>query len=90
MSQVHIVASQGSLLYASAEMTPYDLENLRSHVRDLRGSTSARVEFAVDGAHARRSEVGVSALVTRLTADGVQVVQRRPRPAPSRHTERGH
>jgi hypothetical protein len=90
MIQVHIVASQGSLLYASAEMTPYDLENLRSHVRDLRGSTPARVELDVDGTIDRRSQVEVSALVTRLTADGVQVVERRTRPTPSRHAERGH
>jgi hypothetical protein len=77
MIQVRIVSPQGSLLYAAAELTRYDLQNLQSHVRELRGKGSAapstRVELDIDHMLDASSDEGVSAFVSRLVAGGVRV-----------------
>jgi uncharacterized membrane protein len=75
MLQARIVSNQGSLYFA-AEATPYDLENLRTHIRDfqtMRGS-NVRLELSLDRAGPNDTmSMQVSAWLRRLAADGVQV-----------------
>src|SRR6185369_7454588 len=49
MFHARIVSPRGSL-YLAAEATPYDLENLRTHVHDLRMTENAntRLELRID------------------------------------------
>lgn len=75
MLQARIVSTRGSLYFAS-EVTPYDLENLRTHVRDFQTtmSTDVRLEVSLDrGGTNRATEMQVSAWLRRLAADGVHV-----------------
>jgi len=75
MLQARIVSPQGSLYFA-AEATPYDLENLRTHIRDFQTSKSnaVRLELSLDRAGADDvMQLQVSAWLRRLAADGVQV-----------------
>jgi hypothetical protein len=73
MLQARIVSKRGSLYFA-AEATPYDLENLRTHIRDLQTSKAkdVRLELTLDQAD---DPLGghMSAWLRRLAADGVQV-----------------
>src|SRR5262245_31555820 len=72
MFHARIVSPRGSL-YLAAEATPYDLENLRTHVHDFCASTrdGTRLELKIDrpsnGAAYRR----VSELLRQLEAEGV-------------------
>ena len=75
MLQARIVSSRGSLYFA-AEATPYDLENLRTHIRDLQKTTRAkdvRLEISLDRTDGGVADVHVSAWLRRLEAEGVQV-----------------
>ena len=76
MLQARIVSTRGSLYFAS-EVTPYDLENLRTHVRDFQATMSSRevrVEVSLDGCEAgRAAELQVNAWLRKLVADGVHV-----------------
>jgi hypothetical protein len=75
MLQARIVSTRGSLYFA-AEATPYDLENLRTHIRDLRRSKASDVRLELSLDRSRGDEVmalQVSAWLRRLAADGVQV-----------------
>lgn len=75
MLQARIVSSQGSLYFA-AEATPYDLENLRTHIRDFQTTkgNQVRLELSLDRAGADDvMGMQVSAWLRRLAADGVQV-----------------
>jgi hypothetical protein len=73
MFHARIVSPRGSL-YLAAEATPYDLENLRTHVHYLwvKEKADTRLELQIDrpsnGAAYRR----VSDLLRRLEAEGVQ------------------
>jgi hypothetical protein len=73
MLHARIVSTRGSLYFA-AEGTPYDLENLRTHIRDLQSSKArhVRLELSLDRADDPTSVV-MSAWLRRLAADGVQV-----------------
>jgi hypothetical protein len=74
MLQARIVSSRGSFYFA-AEVTPYDLENLRTHIRDLRGSRAkdVRLELSLDRADDATLDVQMSAWLRRLAAEGVEV-----------------
>jgi len=74
MLQARIVSSRGSLYFA-AEATPYDLENLRTHIRDLQTARAkdVRLEISLDRAADAVVDVQVSAWLRRLEAEGVQV-----------------
>lgn len=75
MLQARIVSTRGSLYFA-AEATPYDLENLRTHIRDLQTAKASdvRLELSLDRAAADDvMEMQVSAWLRRLAADGIQV-----------------
>ncbi len=75
MLQARIVSTRGSLYFA-AEATPYDLENLRTHIRDLQTTKASdvRLELSLDRAGADDvMAMQVSAWLRRLAADGVQV-----------------
>jgi hypothetical protein len=75
MLQARIVSTRGSLYFA-AEATPYDLENLRTHIRDFQATKSSdvRLELSLDRAAANDvMAMQVSAWLRRLAADGVQV-----------------
>jgi hypothetical protein len=75
MLQARIVSTRGSMYFAS-EVTPYDLENLRTHVRDFQTTmpTGVRLEVSLDrGRSSRVTEMQVSAWLRRLAADGVLV-----------------
>jgi hypothetical protein len=75
MLQARIVSSRGSLYFA-AEATPYDLENLRTHIRDFQTTkgSNVRLELSIDRVGADDvMEMQVSAWLRRLAADGVQV-----------------
>jgi hypothetical protein len=74
MLQARIVSSRGSLYFA-AEATPYDLENLRTHIRDLRTASAkdVRLEISLDRTDDAVANVQVSAWLRRLKAEGVQV-----------------
>ena len=74
MFQARIVSPRGSLYFA-AEATPYDLENLRSHVQDLQSprARDVRVELSLDGTHDPLMERRVASMIERLTAEGIQI-----------------
>ena len=75
MLQARIVSTRGSMYFAS-EVTPYDLENLRTHVRDFQTTmpTGVRLEVSLDRAGSSRvTEMQVSAWLRRLAAEGVHV-----------------
>jgi len=75
MLQARIVSARGSMYFAS-EVTPYDLENLRTHVRDFQSvmSNDVRLELSLDGrGSSPATHLQVSAWLRRLAADGVTV-----------------
>jgi hypothetical protein len=75
MLQARIVSNRGSLYFA-AEATPYDLENLRTHIREFQTAkaSNVRLELSLDrGGGDDVMEMQVSAWLRRLAADGVQV-----------------
>ena len=74
MFQARIVSPRGSLYFA-AEATPYDLENLRSHIQDLQTpkARDVRLELCMDGARDPLMERRVSTLLERLAAEGIQI-----------------
>jgi hypothetical protein len=75
MLQARIVSTRGSMYFAS-EVTPYDLENLRTHVRDFQTTmpTDVRLQVSLDRRGTSRvMEMQVSAWLRRLAADGVHV-----------------
>ena len=74
MLQARIVSNRGSLYFA-AEATPYDLENLRTHIRDSQSAKAkdVRLELSLDRGHGDATDVQVSAWVRRLASEGVQV-----------------
>lgn len=75
MFHARIVSPRGSLYFA-AELTPYDLENLWTHVQDFQSptrSTDVRLELTLDDAADATAERHVSALLRRLAADGIPV-----------------
>jgi len=75
MLQARIVSTRGSLYFA-ADATPYDLENLRTHIRDLQTTkpSDVRLELSLDRNTADDvKSMQVSAWLRRLAADGVQV-----------------
>ncbi len=73
MFHARIVSPRGSL-YLAAETTPYDLENLRTHVRDLRVATTTdtRVELRIDRPSSDAAYRRVSMFLQQLEAEGVQ------------------
>ena len=72
MIEAHITGPHGSLYY-SAPATPYDLENLRTHVRDAAASPhQVHVELTLDRSD-RALAPRVSNLVRELTSKGVDV-----------------
>lgn len=72
MIEAHIIGPNCSLYY-SAPTTAYDLENLRTHVRDLDATSphQVRVELTLDRDDAAEPEV--SSLIRELTAKGIAV-----------------
>lgn len=70
MFHARIVSPRGSL-YVAAEATPYDLENLRTHVHDLRtaASTDTRVELRIDRPSSTATYQRVSSFLQRLEAE---------------------
>ena len=72
MFHARIVSPRGSL-YLAAEATPYDLENLRTHVHDLRAAKSAdtRLELRIDRPSSNATYRRVSTLLQQLEAEGV-------------------
>jgi hypothetical protein len=74
MFQARIISPRGSLYFA-AEATPYDLENLRSHVHDLQSpkARDVRLELSVDSSRDPIMERRVSTLIERLAAEGIQI-----------------
>jgi hypothetical protein len=75
MLQARIISTRGSLYFA-AEATPYDLENLRTHIRDLQTTkpSDVRLELSLDRNTSNDvKSMQVSAWLRRLAADGVQV-----------------
>lgn len=70
MFHARIVSPRGSL-YLAAETTPYDLENLRTHVHDLRSSTNTRVELRIDRPSSVAAYRRVSTFLEQLEAEGV-------------------
>ena len=71
MFHARIVSPRGSLYFA-AEATPYDLENLRTHVHDLRAKAGTRLEFRIDRPSSQAAYRRVSAFLQELEAEGVQ------------------
>ena len=74
MLEAHIIGPRGSLYY-SAPATPYDLENLRTHVRDANSASpnhKVRVELTLDRDD-RGLEGQLSNLVRELTSKGIAV-----------------
>ena len=84
MLEARIVSPRGSLYFA-AEATPYDLENLRTHIRELQipSVKDVRLELSVDRVDQRPLDRHVSAWVSRLAAEGVQVRVSPPDAAPA-------
>jgi len=72
MFHARIVSPRGSL-YLAAEATPYDLENLRTHVHDLRvaKSTDTRLELRIDRPSTNAAYQRVSTFLQQLEAEGV-------------------
>lgn len=71
MFHARIVSPRGSL-YLAAETTPYDLENLRTHVHDLRAAAETRLELRIDRPSTNAAYRRVSTLLQQLEAEGVQ------------------
>lgn len=73
MFHARIVSPRGSL-YLAAEATPYDLENLRTHVHDLRAaaSTDTRVELRIDRPSSNAAYQRVSTFLQQLEAEGIK------------------
>ncbi len=73
MIEAHIIGPRGSLYY-SAPTTPYDLENLRTHVRDVdtASPSDVRVELTFHRS-GRRLAPAVSRLIRQLAAKGIAV-----------------
>jgi hypothetical protein len=59
-------------LYFAAEATPYDLENLRTHVHDLRATAGTRLELRIDRPSSDAAYRRVSTFLRELEAEGVQ------------------
>ncbi len=77
MLEARIESPRGSLYYA-AEATPYDLEMLQSHVRDLtprHARGSLRLEVKVDAADPAAAVI--ESWLGRLAASGITVAQSR-------------
>ena len=74
MFQARIVSPRGSLYFA-AEATPYDLENLRTHIRDLQTpkAKDVRLELSLDRSGGGAMSRQVSAWLRKLSDEGVQV-----------------
>jgi hypothetical protein len=74
MFQARIISPRGSL-YLAAEATPYDLENLRSHVHDLQSPKAhdVRLELSMDATRDPLMERRVSTLLEGLAAEGIQI-----------------
>ena len=72
MFHARIVSPRGSL-YLAAEATPYDLENLRTHVHDLCATTreDTRLELRIDRPSNNAAYRRVSELLRQLEAEGV-------------------
>ncbi len=72
MFHARIVSPRGSLYFA-AEATPYDLENLRTHVHDLRAAKSAdtTLELQIDRPSSNAAYQRVSTFLQQLEAEGV-------------------
>ncbi|MEB2284382.1 MAG: hypothetical protein B6D46_13860 [Polyangiaceae bacterium UTPRO1] len=73
MFHARIVSPRGSL-YVAAEVTLYDLENLRTHVYDLRTavSTDTRVELRIDRPSSTAARHRLSSFLQQLEAEGVR------------------
>lgn len=72
MLEARIVSSRGSLFYAAAEATPYDLQSLREHLRALSTDVrDVRLEVRVDEVDA--AAPGLSSWLREVAADGVRV-----------------
>ncbi len=71
MFHARIVSPRGSL-YLAAEATPYDLENLRTHVHDLRAAADTRLELRIDRPSTNAAYRRVSTFLEELEAEGVQ------------------
>lgn len=73
MFHARIVSPRGSL-YLAAEATPYDLENLRTHVHDLRSPASCdtRLELRIDRPSSNAAYQRVSSFLQQLEAEGVR------------------
>ena len=71
MFHARIVSPRGSLYFA-AEATPYDLENLRTHVHDLHASTDTHLELRIDRPSSNAAYQRVSNFLQELEAEGVQ------------------
>jgi hypothetical protein len=84
MFHARIISPRGSLYFA-AELTPYDLENLRSHVQELQSPSAddVRLELTLDEQR-DANDRHVSALLRRLSADGIQVSIANPHGQPMR------
>lgn len=80
MFHARIVSPRGSL-YVAAELTPYDLENLWTHVQDLQSPIAhdVRLELMLDDERDVSAERHVTALLRRLAADGIEVSVAPPR-----------
>jgi hypothetical protein len=74
MLEARIVSPRGSL-YLAAEATPYDVQELRDHVRALCTPTGGDVRLALRLGPNARARVGdlVASLVAGLTREGVSV-----------------
>jgi hypothetical protein len=85
MFHARIVSPRGSL-YLAAEATPYDLENLRTHVHDLGaiGKTDTRLELRIDRPSNGVAYRRVSELLRQLEAEGVETSFSLTPPEPSR------
>lgn len=75
MFHARIVSPRGSL-YLAAEATPYDLENLRTHVHDLgaTGKNGTRLELRIDRPSNGVAYRRVSELLRQLEAEGIQTI----------------
>lgn len=71
MFHARIVSPRGSL-YLAAETTPYDLENLRTHVHDLRAADDTRLELRIDRPSTTAAYRRVSTFLEQLEAEGVR------------------
>ena len=76
MIEAHIIGPYGSLYY-SAPATPYDLQNLRTHVREATSASPQRVfvELTLDRSERadRALQPQVSHLVHELKSKGVAI-----------------